>query len=129
MPTGILPLKRRAQFLHVAAARRYFVAPSLLLQVCLNSEAGKTIRVGYTASRKVGNAVVRNRAKRRLRAAVEEVMPSHGVVGCDYVVIARVATTKRPLRSLQADLKTAMKRLHVWRKAGLMASQFKARGK
>lgn len=129
MPTGILPLKRRTQFLHVAAARRYFVAPSLLLQVRLNSEAGKAIRVGYTASRKVGNAVVRNRAKRRLRAAVEEVMPSHGVVGCDYVVIARLATTKQPFRAIQADLKTAMKRLNVWRKAGVMVSQFEARGK
>ncbi|MEE2932472.1 MAG: ribonuclease P protein component [Pseudomonadota bacterium] len=129
MPTGILPLKQRAQFLHVAAARRYFVAPSLLLQVCLNSEAGKTIRVGYTASRRVGNAVVRNRAKRRLRAAVEEVMPSHGVLGCDYVIIARLATTKQPFHAIQADLKTAMKKLNVWRKAGVMASQFEARGK
>ena len=129
MPTGILPLKRRAQFLHVAAARRYFVAPSLLLQVCVNSEAGKTIRVGYTASRKVGNAVVRNRAKRRLRAAVEEVMPSHGVLGCDYVIIARLAITKQPFRAIQVDLKTAMKKLNVWRKAGVMASQFEARGK
>lgn len=129
MPTGILPLKRRAQFLHVAAARRYFVASSLLLQVCLNNEAGKTIRVGYTATRKIGNAVVRNRAKRRLRAAVEEVMPSHGLVGCDYVVIARLATTKRPFRAIQADLKIAMKKLNVWRKAGVMASQFEARGK
>ncbi len=129
MPTGILPLKRRAQFLHVAAARRYFVAPSLLLQVCLNSETGKTIRVGYTASRRVGNAVVRNRAKRRLRAAVEEVMPSHGVLGCDYVIIARLAITKQPFRAIQVDLKTAMKKLNVWRKAGVMASQFEARGK
>ena len=129
MPAGVLPLKRRAQFLHVAAARRYFVAPSLLLQVCLNNEAGNAIRVGYTASRKVGNAVARNRAKRRLRAAVEEVMPLYGLVGCDYVIIARLATTKRPFREIQADLKTAMKRLNVWRKACVMAPQYEAGGK
>ena len=129
MPIGVLPLKRRAQFLHVAAARRYFVAPGLLLQVCRNNEAGKAIRVGYTASRKVGNAVIRNRAKRRLRAAVEEVMPLHGLAGYDYVIIARLATIERPFRAIQADIKTAMKRLNVWREAGVILPAFESRGK
>ncbi|HAA93190.1 MAG TPA: ribonuclease P protein component [Rhodospirillaceae bacterium] len=118
MPPGVEPLKRRAQFLRVAAARRKYVTPGLLLQACGNAEDGEAVRVGYTASRKVGNAVARNRAKRRLRAAVGEVMPLHAAAGHDYVVIARRATSSRSFPALLRDLETAMKKLELWREAG-----------
>ena len=81
MTVGVEPLKLRAQFLRVAAARRKFVMPGLLLQARAREADCTSVRVGYTASRKVGNAVFRNRAKRRLRAAVGEVMPLHAVDG------------------------------------------------
>lgn len=125
MPAGVEPLKRRAQFLRVAAARRKYVTPGLLLQARDNGEDGDPIRVGYTTSRKVGNAVIRNRAKRRLRAAVGEVMPLHAAAGHDYVVIARRGTARRSFPALQRDLKTAMKKLDVWRDAG---DEISARG-
>lgn len=74
-----------------------------------------TIRVGFTASRKVGNAVARNRVRRRLRVAVGQVMPLHADEGCDFVVIGRRATLKRPFHSLLGDLRTGLKRLGAYR--------------
>ena len=74
------------------------------------ADAG-TVRVGYTASRRIGNAVARNRAKRRLRAAVAHVMPASAQCGCDYVVIARAATSTRPFDALLDDLAAALSRV------------------
>lgn len=71
-------------------------------------------RVGFTVSRKVGNAVQRNRARRRLCAAVERVMPAHAKGGFDFVVIGRKRTLRRPFTALIADLETALKRLEAY---------------
>lgn len=62
------------------------------------------IRVGYTASRKVGGAVARNRAKRRLRAAAAALLPLYGYDGSDYVLVAKAETLSRPFGDLLADL-------------------------
>lgn len=69
------------------------------------------MRVGFTVSRKVGNAVARNRARRRLRAAVDRVMPTRARPGHDFVVIGRAGTLTRPFDSLVGDLTTALHRL------------------
>ena len=69
------------------------------------------LRVGFTASRKVGNAVIRNRAKRRLRAAAAQILPVQGSPGTDYVLIARAATAARPYGALVADLAAALRRV------------------
>ena len=104
-------LKQRSEFLRVAAARRKWVAPGLILQAAprpaLEEPDAAPFRIGYTASRKIGNAVARNRARRRLRAAVAEVMPAHACRGCDYVLIARRRTVDRRFADLIADLETA----------------------
>ena len=71
-------------------------------------------RVGYTASRKVGNSVVRNRARRRLRAAIDQVFCRHVRPDLDYVLIARDATALRPWADLLADIEWALKRLKAW---------------
>jgi ribonuclease P protein component len=75
------------------------------------SGAGYGVRVGFTASRKVGNAVVRNRAKRRLRAAAAHVLSNQGKSGIDYVLIARGATAERPFAALLADLEMVLYRV------------------
>jgi ribonuclease P protein component len=75
---------------------------------------GDENRGGITDSRKVGNAVARNRARRRLRAAVAEVMPCHAKRGQDYVVIARAGTLTRPFDALVADLVAGLRRLGVY---------------
>ena len=71
------------------------------------------VRVGFTASRKVGGAVERNRAKRRLRAAAEAVLPLYGLPGNDYVLVARRETLTRPFDGLLGDLKSALAAAHA----------------
>jgi ribonuclease P protein component len=70
-----------------------------------------TVRIGFTATRKIGGAVVRNRAKRRLREAARILAPLHAEAGCDYVFIARGGTASRPWARLLDDMKTALIRL------------------
>ena len=111
-PMRIATLKKRQDFLRVRAAARRWAAPGLVLQAAPAEDAGAgLVRVGYTASRRVGNAVARNRAKRRLRAAVAHVMPASAPCGCDYVVIARAATLTRPFDALIGDLAAALARV------------------
>lgn len=115
MTSKIEILKKRPEFLRVAGARRNQAMPGLVLQACRRTvETSGGIegpRVGFTASKKVGNAVARNRAKRRLRAAVSEVMPGLAASDTDYVVIARKATLGRPYTDLRRDLERAMRKL------------------
>ena len=111
-------LKRRPDFLRVADGRRKWVTPGLILQTLARAptdDACDAIRVGFTATRKIGNAVIRNRARRRLRAAAASVMAHHAVAGFDYVLIARSGTPGRPYAALIDDLETALRRLGTWR--------------
>ena len=116
-------LKRRADFVRVTRARNSAATPGLVLQARArrpgesesDGASPARIRVGFTASRKVGNAVARNRAKRRLRALADVLLPRHAAAGTDYVVIARAATPQRPFDSLRRDFIGALKRLGHYR--------------
>lgn len=104
-------MRKRADFLAAARARRQGTV-SMLVQGRDRGDDGP-MRVGFTCSRKVGNAVARNRARRRLREAARLVLPEHGRHGWDYVLIGRrEATAARPFEDLKRDLIFALKKLH-----------------
>ncbi len=108
-------LRRRADFLRAARARRHGT-PGFLLQArcrAVGEPAETAIRVGFTCSKKIGNAVTRNRAKRRLRAVARAVLPDAGRPGWDYVLVGRPeATVARDFATMQAELRAALARVH-----------------
>ena len=102
-------LVKRADFIAASKAQK-FVGNSIIVQARYN--ASENIRVGYTASKKVGNAVVRNRAKRRMRAAAMETLAQYGTAGADYVLIGRAKTTCTvKFEDLKFELIRAIKKL------------------
>ncbi len=106
-------LKKRSDFLRIAGAGQKWVTPAMIVQTCENSAVdGDVIRVGFTASKKVGNAVKRNHAKRRLREAAKQVMKISADKNHDYVLIARHQIAEIKFKELIRDLKWALKRLH-----------------
>jgi ribonuclease P protein component len=103
-------LKRRAEFLAAARGRRTGTA-AFLLQAGPRSDASATSGVGFTATRKLGGAVVRNRARRRLRAAIDSLPRVVFAPGWNYVVVARGAALTCPFRQLRSDLEACIRRL------------------
>lgn len=110
-------LKRRAEFLAVAATRRRWVTPAFVLQAAprptaaASGAADDVIGLGFTASRRVGKAVARNRARRRLVEAARAVLPGPARPGYNYVIVARPAVLTCPFERLLSDLGTAFARL------------------
>jgi ribonuclease P protein component len=105
-------LRKRADYLKAASARRNGTG-GFLLQARDRADDDPQVRIGFTASKKIGNAVLRNRAKRRLRALAREVLAPEARPGWDYVLVARPeATVSRPYADLCADLRQALATVH-----------------
>ena len=100
-------LKIRPQFL-AAAKGASCARGAVVVQALDRADQADVIRAGFTATRKIGGAVGRNRAKRRLREAARQLLPLHGRPGRDYVFIARSGTTARPWPRLLDDVKSAL---------------------
>ena len=109
-PLAIERMKKRPQFLAcaqgVSASRG-----AVVVQALARADGSDVVHAGFTATRRVGGAVVRNRAKRRLREAARLLLPELGRPGFDYVFVARGGTAGRPWPRLLDDVKTALIRL------------------
>lgn len=106
-------LPQRADFLRLTASRRKLATPAFLLQAAEapTDRRHPPLRIGFTASKRIGNAVERNRARRRLRALAAGVMTEGARPDWDYVLVARPAALKRSFADMQADLTRALARL------------------
>ena len=85
--------------------------PGFVLLVRPRDDADQTIRIGYTVTKKIGNAVVRNRMKRRFRAMARDLLPDLGIAGADHVLIGRAGGVERDFATLTAELRRALAKL------------------
>ncbi|MEO6113743.1 MAG: ribonuclease P protein component [Sphingomicrobium sp.] len=103
-------LTKRADFLAANRGKRAPM-PGFVLLVRPRGDADDTMRIGFTVTKKIGNAVVRNRMKRRFRALVREMLPDLGIPGADHVLIGRAGGVERDYATLAAELKRALHKL------------------
>ena len=91
------------------AAKSGLVVQTLRRPVVAGDATAESVRIGFTATKKIGNAVVRNRSKRRLRALVFEVLPRYALKGHDYNFIARAPTSEMPFGQLKKEMADALR--------------------
>lgn len=106
----IIVLKKRKDFLRAAKGVRMVVSTAILQAARSLSEEEVPFKIGFTASKKIGKAYIRNRAKRRLRAVVREVFPELALPKTEYVLISRFNTAYCPYQTLKSDIKWALKK-------------------
>ncbi|MBL8536218.1 MAG: ribonuclease P protein component [Hyphomonadaceae bacterium] len=104
-------MRKRAQFVFVRHGVKA-TRPNVMIEARRRADAG-AVGVGFTASRKVGGAVTRNRARRRLREAARQLLPDLGLPGVDYVLVARAATADAAWEALLDDVRNALIRLRA----------------
>lgn len=115
-PLRISTIKKRQDFIALRHAKKTH-APGFLMAARHNPQNGADeARVGLTVTKKLGGAVVRNRIRRRLRAAVREAFPRGAASGADYVLIARAPALTRNYASLLDDMERALLRLGALQK-------------
>lgn len=104
-------LKKRREFLRAAAKGKRAAKPGLVLQAL--ALPGPEVRLGFTVTKKVGNAVIRNRARRRLKEAARLTLPGMALTGWNLVLIGRDATAERPFTLLIDDLRGCLRQAGV----------------
>jgi len=112
----IRKLTRRSEFLACAKAP-YCAKGAIVVQARPRDDDDALVRVGFTATKRIGGAVQRNRAKRRMREAARQILPLMATPGTDYVIIARTGVITRDWTRLLDDVKSALLRLATERTA------------
>ena len=105
---------KRSEYLRVKQRGSSVAKPGLVMQAAPSANDGSYVypRVGFTVSKRVGNAVKRNRARRRLRSIASDILPKEGFPAWDYVFIGRLVTLDRPYDSLLEDARAALRKIH-----------------
>jgi ribonuclease P protein component len=107
-------LNSRTDFLRIRGGARW--SARAFLMEAKRRDRGDPVRdqprIGFTVTKKLGSSVIRNRIRRRLRAAAADVLPVHGAGDCDYVVVAREPALRQPFAALVADMRTAVERVN-----------------
>jgi ribonuclease P protein component len=106
----LITIKKRADFVAANAGKRA-TTPGFILLVRDREDSNLAIRVGFTVTKKIGGAVVRNRMKRRFRALAREIMPEKGVPGADHVMIGRATGIERDFGLMRTELGGALDKL------------------
>jgi ribonuclease P protein component len=113
-PTAARPaperLKRRAEFVRLARTGRKAPMPGMVVQALPRDDAAAPVRLGFTVTKRVGNAVLRNRIRRRMKEAARLVLRATPLTGADLVLIGRAGTEHRDFQALQDDLRRALAR-------------------
>ena len=108
----LVTISKRADFLAANGGKRAST-PGFVLLVRERKDADPAMRVGFTVTKKIGGAVVRNRMKRRFRALAREIVPTDGVAGADHVMIGRARGVERDFALLKAELQGALQKLRA----------------
>lgn len=105
-------LKKRKDFLRVAKGERVVVSTLILQAAQSLSDQSTSYKIGFTTTKKLGKAHIRNRARRRMRAAAREVFAKHGKSNIEYVMVGRYNTAHCPFTDLINDLKYGVKKIN-----------------
>ncbi len=103
----LITLRKRAEFLAANQGKRA-ASGGLVLLVRARDDNDPQMRVGFTVTKKIGNAVVRNRMKRRFREMARAILPEAGIAGADHVIIGRASGAEKPYLALVQDLQRAL---------------------
>jgi ribonuclease P protein component len=110
-----ITIKKRKDFLVAFNSGKKFITGSFILQMVKRAEAhivpAGEVRVGFTVTKKMGNAVIRNRIKRRLREAVRHALAKRGIAGHDYVIISRHKALTCDFADLTRDMEYAFRKI------------------
>jgi len=106
-PMQVTRLKKRSEFLATAATGIKAVRPTMVLQA--GKRPSSEMGVGFTTTRKLGGAVIRNRIRRRLRAAADKICPVQGMPGMNLVIIGRQEALKADFKKILGDLESGLK--------------------
>tara|TARA_B110000438_G_scaffold253073_1_gene258497 strand:+ start:20 stop:349 length:330 start_codon:yes stop_codon:yes gene_type:complete len=101
----LITIKKRSTFVHVRVHGKFIRSTSFNLQILRDINLEKVISVGYTATKKIGNAVVRNKSKRIMRELAKKVITKYGKINFYYVIIAKSNLLKKPFNELELELK------------------------
>jgi ribonuclease P protein component len=110
MPVELVSLRKRREFVSTAASGYKWVRPSVIVQA--KRTDNDIVGIGFTVTRKIGNAVVRNRTKRRLREAARVIANEYAELGVQYVLIGRSETLHTPFEELLDDIAHAFTNLN-----------------